>query len=402
MLNSSLPQTRAQAEVLRRARQLTDLRWTPIRDIPTYTRKEGHICFRAGEELTGFPYSSVEKEDRFIAENVSFESFLSAISNPYSKLYQVGHGEYGAPNFGVVCNGFVRYALGISRRVSTNCFMSIPGMKQVAKRQEYTVDDIELLDVLYAYGNGTNHVILITDILRNDENEIVQLELSEATRPLCVRRLFSVDDFYERVKLYDLCRYEYIESIPPLDETEDHLLWNSHIECSTPKLAVDNGNRSNYRVGEEILLSVSSDKSDVVELLCEDVLHSTYQVGAIAILPLYLPRGYYTARLRDAKDEVQFCVNQASVEHYVEDKTLTVSADPCDPHSEIVYMDFRRRGSTMAPMVSYEELTDEERKSGRFSRVIPENAENFKVYYKNKYGIWTHRMTKIQCKTKAD
>ena len=395
MLISSLPKTKAQEDALRRARQLSDFKWTPIRDVPSYTRTEGNIIFRAGEELTGLPYSSVEREDRFITENVSFESFLSSIPNPYSKLYQVGHGEYGTANFGVVCNGFVRYALGIQRRVGTKCFMSIPGMNTVAKREEYTVDDIELLDVLYAYGSGKNHVILITDILRNEAGKIVQLELSEATRPLCVRRLYSVEKFYEIAKPYDLCRYAYIENIPRLDEAEDDMLWNSHIEKVTPRITVDNGNRSNYLEGDEVLLSVSSDKSDVVELFCGDELHSSRQVGASAIISLELKRGYYTARLKEDGSEVHFCVNKASVEHSVDNNIITVSADPCDRDSEIVYMDFRCKGGRMAPMVSYEELSDEEKQSGRFSRVIPENAENFKVYYKNKYGIWTHRMTKI-------
>ena len=41
------------------------------------------------------------------------------------------------------------------------------------------------------------------------------------------------------------------------------------------------------------------------------------------------------------------------------------------------------------------ELTAEEIESGVFSRKIPFDGKNFKVYYKNKYGIWTHKMTKI-------
>lgn len=394
MLISNPPKTKAQEGVLKRARQLTDFKWIPIRDIPTYTRKEGHWLFPAGKELTGLPYSSVEVEDRFITENVSFESFLSAIANPHSKLYQVGHGEHGAPNFGVVCNGLVRYALGIPYRVSTKRFLTIPGMKLIAKFGAYTAQDIELFDVLYSFGNGVNHVELITDILRDETNEIVEIELSGATRPLCIRRRLSVSDLFEKFKGYDLCRYEYLESIP-YDESVDDLLWNSHLEKMPPRITVDNGNNSNYLVGEEVLLSVFSDSSDTVELFCGETPLRTYQVGASAMIPLMLPRGYYTARLQASGESVSFCVNCAEVEHRVENGVITLSVEPCDPNSEIIYMDFREKGKRAAPLASYEVLSEEERRSGRFSRAIPQDAEHYKIYYRNKYGVWTHPMKKI-------
>lgn len=394
MLISTLPETKAQLGVIRRARQLTDFRWTPVRDFPSYTKNDGNFLFSAGVELVGFPYSSVEREDKFIMENVSIESFLSAIANPYSRLYGGGHGEFGASSFGVVCNGFVRYALGISERVSTNCFLTIPGMKLVAERENYKVEDVRLLDVLYAYGNGRNHVELITDILRDESGNIVELEISGAIRPLCSRRRFTAERFYEEFKLFDLCRYEYIEDIP-YDGEADDLLWNSHMERVMPRISVDNGNKSNYLVGEEVLLSVFSDGGDTVELFCDGSLLRSIKVGRSAILPLELPRGYYTARLKTCGESVEFCVNQATVTHRVTDGVITVSVDSGDGQSEITYMDFRRSGRRIAPLVSYEVLTAEERATGSFSRVIPENAENFKVYYRNRYGVWTHPMTKI-------
>ena len=58
------------AAAIKRARQLTDFKWTPVKDFPAYTKKDGNFLFPAGEELTGFPYSSVEREDKFIMENI--------------------------------------------------------------------------------------------------------------------------------------------------------------------------------------------------------------------------------------------------------------------------------------------------------------------------------------------
>ena len=42
------------------------------------------------------------------------------------------------------------------------------------------------------------------------------------------------------------------------------------------------------------------------------------------------------------------------------------------------------------------ELTDDEKQSGKFSRPIPSDAYNFKVYFKNTYGVWVHPMKKIK------
>ena len=42
-----------------------------------------------------------------------------------------------------------------------------------------------------------------------------------------------------------------------------------------------------------------------------------------------------------------------------------------------------------------EELSEEEKRSGVITRKIPDEGKNFKVYFENKYGIWTHRMIGI-------
>ena len=117
----------------------------------------------------GFPYSSTERTDKFFTENILIETFLSAIQNPYSKLYQAGKGAFNSCSYGIVCNGLVRYSLGIERRVSTVCWPTIPGMRCVAPKNEYSVYDIELCDMLYAVNEARqNHVALITDILNSE------------------------------------------------------------------------------------------------------------------------------------------------------------------------------------------------------------------------------------------
>ena len=390
------PSNSAQAAVIARSRQLTDYKWTPIRDIPIFIKSIGNTMLFASEQLPGFPYASEERNDKFVCENVSYESFLSAIPNPYSKLYQPGHAAFDACNYGIVCNGHVRYALDIQRRVSTNRWLDIPGMRKIKECGDYTVDEIRLCDVLHSFGKGYNHVALITDILLKDDGSVAEIEVSEAVRPCCKRVSYAVDDFYEKFKLFSLCRYEYLNDVAPLDEEQDTLLWHSGIEKISPKIAVDNGNKSNYLKGDEVIISVFIDGSDTVEILREGVLVEEIRVDKRAVLVRILPGGYYTVRLKNDGAYTEFCVCSAELAHSVEGNNITVYVNCDDKESEILYMDFRAQGKTSASLAKYEELTNEEKSSGIITRAIPSDGKNYKVYFKNKYGIWTQPMTKIR------
>lgn len=390
------PTSVAQEAALARARQLTDFKWTPVRDVPTFHRVEGQKVLKAGEEVTGFPYSSTEKEDKFFTENVSIETFLSAIPNPHSKLYQPGHGAFNTCNYGIVCNGLVRYAFGIPYRVSTKRWMTIPEMRLIKKHGEYTVEEIKLLDVLYVYGvMNRSHVALVTGITKDEQGKVIEIEVSEAIRTSCARRSFSPEEFYEKFKASSLVRYDKLEEVPLLDEQTDKLLWESGIDKVTPSIAVDNGNKSNYLVGEEVIISTFLDQPDEVEIYKNGELIESIKIAGNSTFPRLFDRGYYVAKLKGKGESVEFCVNKAEVSYQVDGDVITVRANPCDEESKIAYFDFREEGIGVASLSKYEELTAEEIKSGVFSRKIPCDGKNFKVYYKNKYGIWTHKMTKI-------
>lgn len=396
MLISEKPKNQAVAAAIARSRQLTDFKWTPIRDVPTYYTNQGLSVLPAGVEITGFPYASTEKTDKFFCENVSFETFLSAIPNPYSKLYQPGNAAYNSCNYGVVCNGLVRYALGIKYRVNTEKWSTISGMREIKPKNEYTVDEMKLCDILYAYGEGRNHVSLITDIQRDEKGVICFVEVSEAVRPTCVRRLFTPELFYEKFKLFSLYRYDYLDLVPSFDEENDKLLFESGIEKITPKIAVDNGNKSNYSLGDTILISVFLSGGDTVQIYRDGELTEEVKVFKRALIPRILSKGYYTVKLKESGDSAEFCVTAPDISFSVSDGVITVSANSMDEKSKIVYMDFRRNGEYFPPLQKYEELSEEEKTSGKIVRTLVENGENFKVYFENKYGIWTHKAIRIK------
>ena len=392
MLFSTLPTTDAERAVIARARQATDFKWVPVADMPSYTTKKGNYIIPKGEPITGFPYSSTEKTDKFITDNISIYSFISAISNPDSQLYQPGHGRFSSNNFGMVCNGLVRYALGIKERVTTNRWMKIPGMRLIAPKESFTVDDIRLCDVLHAFNDGRNHVALITDILRDENGTIAEIEVSEAVRPFAKRATYSPERFYEKYKVFALIRYDKLEEVPPLDARIDELLRNYPTE--TPKIAVDNGDKSNYLVGDDVIVSVFGEDADTLELVRDGEVIESRPVGARARIALVeLKRGYYMARLVNAQASVDFAVCEASISYTINDGAITITANPNDPKSEIYYMDYRTNYLSLEAVFN---VSDDEKASYTFTRDLTEAADSFKVYFKNPYGVWVHPKTKFK------
>ena len=413
MLISTKPDSKGKEAVLYRSRQLTEFQWTPVGDIPVYTKATGKTKLTAGVPQQGMLYSSTEPTDKFIAENISFETFLSVIANPDSALYNKdinGHNNSWA-YFGLVCNGLARYSFNICRRYSTKRWPTIPGMRKIADEGCYSAEQVRLCDVLYAFGKGRNHVALITDILRDETGEIRQLEVSEAVRPTCERKQYALDAFFEKYKLFALWRYDLVDEVPPTDPYQDHCLQQG--VPGLPVIAVDYGNKTNYRTYEEVVISVFPEGENTLEICRGDEILETLTITGRGKIVRRFDRGYYQVRHVATGEQVEFCVTEPKLSHKVEDGKLTVQADSCDPGSKILHMEFREKsrggiGHVMGkddqniPVVFYntscaslakmEELTDTEKACGVFTREIPEDAANFKVYFENQYGIWTHTM----------
>ena len=416
MLISTKPDTAGKANVLARSAQLTEFKWTPVRNITTYTAKEGKTFLPAGVELTGHIYSSCEPNDKFICENTSFETLMTVIANPDSALYQKDlNGHHNSwPYFGVVCNGLARYAYGIERRFNTKRWPEVPGIRKISDPGQFKAEDICLCDSLLAFCDKRKHVALITDILRDEEGVIRQIEVSEAVRTTCKRGRYDVEEFFEKYKLFGLYRYDFVDQVPPVDPVQDAALKAG--VPALPAIAVDYGNKSNYLAGEETVISVFAPGIHNVEIVRDGWPVERVTVNAPEKIVRTLKKGYYTVRLMDSNESVEFAVNEGKLSYTVSGSEITVTADPCDPNSEIVYMDFREvtksklssaplqdaSGSAVAfynpvcaSLSKVEELTDEEKRTGVITRPIPSDAANFRVYFKNKYGVWVHPMTEI-------
>lgn len=416
MLFSTKPDSKGKEAALFRSRQLTDFRWTPVGDIPVYTKATGKTYLAAGQEQVGMLYSSTEPTDKFIAENISFETFLSIIANPDSALYHKdlqGHSNSWA-YFGIVCNGLVRYAFNIRRRYSTKRWDVVPGMRKIADEASFGPEQMLLCDVLHSYGKGRNHVSLITDLLRDASGKICKIEVSEAIRPTCVRKQYDLETFFEEFKLFSLWRYDYVDDVPMPDPEQDACLRQG--VPGLPVLSVDYGNKTNYRTYEDVVISVFLSGKNELEIYRDGELVDSVTIWDRGNISRRFDRGYYTVIHKETGAKVEFCVTQPEISYTVEDGMLMVRANPCDSCSKISHMEFRERsqGGTIrtsggcegmetgvfhdprcSSLSKLEELTDEEKRTGVFNRAIPDDAGNFKVYFENAYGMWTHTMLKI-------
>jgi len=391
---STEPQTPAESAVVKRARQLSEFTWTPKNVIPT-RQSSVMKAFEPGTEYKGIIYSSTLVNDKTVGNNVSFYTYMTALANPDSVIYtkQLSSMANADCFYGMVCNGLVRYALGIKEEFNVANIPTIPGMKKVGEAGKYTVDDIKICDVLLKIGS---HVAIVTDVLRDDDGNIVAIEICDETRPVARRTVFSVDYFYSGWgNSYDLYRYDYLQDVPLFDEEERKLLFESNIDEILPMIAVDYGDKSNYIVGEETVISVFAEGDNVVEIYKNGELLNETAVSGRAKFARKLGAGYYEVKLKGTDYSTQFCVTNPEVSYTVADGKVTITAKSNDEKSTLFYIEYRNANTWAVKGIS--NLTEEEIKSGVITREIPTDYPvAFKVFFKNEYGIWTHLQIDIE------
>ena len=271
---------------LKKAEQLTSIQWTPLAKIPK-TRPDGSY-FQPGIRYTGTPYSSVKELDKFIGQEVSFHTFLSAVRNPRSVLYTEFvnkapyHGVNCAPYYGTVCSMSVNYALGIDAPFPSRSYASVSFMQKVT---DYDVDLIKVCDVLASHG----HTIMVVDYQTDDTGKIVKVKFLENGYYKEYER-DALQDYWLKGKfvLYrykDMAKNVICQDIEPVD--------------SSPAICVQRGDKSIYREGELVVLNILDESYSEIELYKDDVLYEIRKKSSIDENYTDLVEGMYRARLVD-------------------------------------------------------------------------------------------------------
>lgn len=79
--------------------------------------------YSMGKRYEGLVYSSTKEINTYIGEDISFQTFMTAVNNVKSKLYteKLNESPYHGVNcrayYGTVCSGLVNYALGLKENI---------------------------------------------------------------------------------------------------------------------------------------------------------------------------------------------------------------------------------------------------------------------------------------------
>ena len=248
--------------------------------------------------------------------------------------------------------------------------------------------------------------------MKDESGVIREIEVSEGVRPVCKRARYEVEKFYEIYRLFALWRYDFVDEVPmPAEKDVDVLVsWDRQKQ---PVVAVDHGNKSNYRLGDPVVISAFGDGNHTLEVYRGEEKTEVFSFTGTGRVSREFSRGYYRVLHVESGESVEFCVCAPALSHYVEQDTLVVEADSCDEKSRILYMEFREPtkkelegdgdhtmalyySDKCASLAKVEELTEEERETGRIARKIPADGAHYKIYFENQYGIWTHQMVRIR------
>lgn len=276
---------------VKKAYQLTDLKFTPLNIIG---QRGGY--FEAGKTYKGVMYSSVKELGTYVGSNVSIHTLMTAINNPRSKIYTEDisqppyHGTNCRSYYGTVCSGLVSYALGIN--YGSYDFPVSELMKTVAS----CPDSIQVADVLWKSG----HVALITDIVKDENDQVSKLEISECIGVGCKRYYQTRQQFIQLMStnFKKVFRYTEIykntnytpcpEFVAVMDETPMPFVYNEY-------LCADKGDKACYLENEDVTINIFHDY-EYLEVYKDGDLYTTINnIGEQDIVLSGLPYGDYQA-----------------------------------------------------------------------------------------------------------
>ena len=307
ILYHDVPSCQGVENVLRRAKQLADLRYTPVRALPTVVKvlsanDDGEANYAelrspAHLPLTGVIYSSVRRTETYVGFNISPETFLTAVSDPYSVVYEKpieGVNQNVHNHYGIVCSCFASYCMNLHYRTACRYWPSIPGVHPVDSSK---LENLALADVVL---HVKKHIALITDIERDAEGNVHYITVSESVLPQIRVTRFTPEEFrgYWLDKEFKIYRYDGVKDVPYTPDPFAPVPGDP--EMPVPKinriLMPDFGNKANYKKGlEPVELHVFDPAYGKVEVTDPDgcVSAAAVENGKVQLLPE--KTGIYTA-----------------------------------------------------------------------------------------------------------
>ena len=376
MLYSDKPISKGVENALKRAKQLIEIKWTPVRRFPTSTiysdinqvRHDVDTFISAYNPQRGVNYSSVRCYEKFVGDNVLFETYLSALSNPRSVMYtrsQHGQGRAMSGFYGTVCTSFAAYVFNQPVRYPSSKWNTIPGVTEVDVTE---LENLQLCDAVLKIGS---HIAIVTDIKRDVEGKVHIITVSESTAPVCEGKDYTPEEFrgFWLASGYRIFRYSGVHDVP---YTPDPFVPVEGEPCTerpviNKVLQPDYGNKANYMLGEAVELDIMEEGWTSVEISGPEAGVLPIEEDLKATFCPVVP-GYYTAHcVKDGE-------KSASVEFRITDlflrcdRTVLRKGDTLELSFETVHGDKALGWIIQSPDHGWRQagfLSDEERAAGR-------------------------------------
>lgn len=160
-----------QKNIVKRARQLTEIEWTPLENITQWGERG---VFKAETTYVGIPYGQPVNTGGYVGYGISLEGFAAAARDNSSKLHTT-YSLYNkiAPFYSTDCSGYVSYAWEIKQRKTTYSMSEVS--EKVGDKSLYS------LQVGDALNDISSHVVLISDLTYDASGAVIGLAVMEQT-----------------------------------------------------------------------------------------------------------------------------------------------------------------------------------------------------------------------------
>lgn len=271
----------------------------------------------AGDTIIGLPYSSTRKRSTFVPNNVSFETYLSALSDANSKAYMASGTGSGATEqlwYGEVCAPFAQYCLGIDVMRGTNwTIFTIPGMQKVSVQD---AQHAKLGDIINVGTKTSAHCKVVVGVSRRrGDGMVTHITTAESISPLCVIEKITASAFNILLNNYTLLRYQYINQ-NKYDSAKGAF---AQYEINR-NIMPDFGNKANYGIDDEVNINILDLANYTGYVLEKDGKFGEtvpLSVGETIIKLGALPFGKYALRLTDANGNMSPAVEWIVIDYSV-------------------------------------------------------------------------------------
>ena len=384
---------------LRRIDYIQHLRWTPLAKVPNSYADTGtdygNLYFdKAGQVAIGVPYSDVAETRKYVPNNVSLRTFMTATLNRRSLLYTEelsnNTSKYGITYksghrrayYGTVCCGFTNWVMGSDAMYLSGAYgeNAIPGLSTVANATANTVRPLD-----FVWSNG--HISIITDILKDEFNNVRFIVWGEMSAPYPHRTIYTPEEFEARLLTsggYVVHRWDGWGGLqePPESEYSQYLLGQTRKEpVWGGDIMTFAGDYAAFAEGDIIHLNARRNSVYTgVELYKDDILLQTINITGLSadtivtpntedwvdvnLTTLNLTYGKYKARLTDGTNTTDYT--------YFEIIGITMSATKSGNTVTIAF------GSSNGTPVSVEQVRDNgfpNTTNGKYHAITAEEVE---------------------------